>query len=444
MSSALQKCVYCDKVCKASDSRPYLNSKSQERIHNKCHIKRALSGKQATPAVGDKASNTILKPSFSAATSSSAHLILDKFEREQQDIEQALDAKRRSKILDKQLGETKQDKSGQFFFDLRAGIAKPHERRRFLHHRNLSELSARFDDNGFKEESIGRAYDHSGKELDTLGDDNDDDDNTDTNCKVERGDSGGEVVDASSKRKLESRNEVFNTAPTKKKKNHREILDEKNQCWFCLSSPNVEKHLIISIGEYCYLALAKGGLHDEHFLILPIEHIQSLNSEQNTPELLNELEKFQQSLVRYFESKSMNLIFFERNFKTVHWQLQAVPVSTDIIDLAGKIKSASKQYYGPSSYIDIPRDRSISDMIRPGAPYFFWQIESDSKRFVCEIDVRSSKFPIQLGRLVLADTRILNCPDRVDWKGCSKDREEYVRLVESIRHRYERFDITSQ
>jgi CWF19-like protein 1 len=45
-----------------------------------------------------------------------------------------------------------------------------------------------------------------------------------------------------------------------------------DNCWFCLASPHVEKHLIVSIGDFCYLAMAKGGLVSEHCLILPIGH----------------------------------------------------------------------------------------------------------------------------------------------------------------------------
>ncbi len=41
-------------------------------------------------------------------------------------------------------------------------------------------------------------------------------------------------------------------------------------CWFCLSSPQVEKHLIVSVGEHVYLALPKGGLTSQHVMILPI------------------------------------------------------------------------------------------------------------------------------------------------------------------------------
>ena len=41
-------------------------------------------------------------------------------------------------------------------------------------------------------------------------------------------------------------------------------------CWFCLSSAEVEKHLIVSVGEHSYLAMAKGALTGDHVMILPI------------------------------------------------------------------------------------------------------------------------------------------------------------------------------
>ena len=39
-----------------------------------------------------------------------------------------------------------------------------------------------------------------------------------------------------------------------------------------LSSAEVEKHLVVSVGEHAYLALPKGPLNDNHLLILPIAH----------------------------------------------------------------------------------------------------------------------------------------------------------------------------
>ncbi len=43
-------------------------------------------------------------------------------------------------------------------------------------------------------------------------------------------------------------------------------------CWFCLSGSDVEKHLVVSVGDHAYLALPKGGLTTGHVLILPIAH----------------------------------------------------------------------------------------------------------------------------------------------------------------------------
>lgn len=45
----------------------------------------------------------------------------------------------------------------------------------------------------------------------------------------------------------------------KKKFNKRQKIEfDKSKCWFCLASPSVEKHLVITVGNSTYLALAKG------------------------------------------------------------------------------------------------------------------------------------------------------------------------------------------
>ncbi|MPC07845.1 CWF19-like protein 1 [Portunus trituberculatus] len=98
-------------------------------------------------------------------------------------------------------------------------------------------------------------------------------------------------------------------------------------CWFCLASPEVEKHLVVSVGDHTYLALAKGGLVSEHLLILPITHFQS------TPDLdddcLQEIEKFKKALKAMFKKKGKRAVFFERNYRSQHLQIQVVPVSNE-------------------------------------------------------------------------------------------------------------------
>jgi diadenosine tetraphosphate (Ap4A) HIT family hydrolase len=83
----------------------------------------------------------------------------------------------------------------------------------------------------------------------------------------------------------------------------------KKECWFCLSSPNVESHLITSIGEHYYCALAKGPLVEDHVLIIPIEHLPNtllLPLEHET-----ELRRFQNSLKRYYKNQGKSVVFFE-------------------------------------------------------------------------------------------------------------------------------------
>ena len=97
-------------------------------------------------------------------------------------------------------------------------------------------------------------------------------------------------------------------------RNNRPPPKPMGPCWFCLSSPEVEKHLVVSVGDHvnlspiqkclqffarififsfffqCYIALPKGTLVPEHVLILPIGHYQS--SIDLPEEALEEVEKY--------------------------------------------------------------------------------------------------------------------------------------------------------
>lgn len=412
-------CIYCNKDCKKSDSRPYPNSKSQLRIHNKCQIKKNLQDKNKQTNLASEYQAVTLPSNKSTSCAQTSNLILERAAQEELEIKRASGQKKLLKLVADRSNDTLAPANSSFFFDLKAGIAKPHEKRRYLHHRNISEIATRYDDNGFHQETIGRAYDHSGKDLNTLGDSSEDDD---TNV-------------AGTNKPHEA-----STRPERKKIK----LDDNSPCWFCLSSPLVEKHLIIAIGEFCYLALAKGGLLDLHLLLIPIDHVDSLNnSNGNTDELLTELELFKKSLIKYFRKQDKGVVFYERNFKSVHWQLQVVPVPMKHLDkLEKNIKTISKKLFTNTEYIDIPSNCPLKDIIPQKAPYFYWQLEPIGSRFVTQIQVKGSFFPVQFGRIVLADSSILNCFERIDWKKCVKTKDEYIDLVEKIKETYREFDIT--
>ncbi|XP_064384040.1 CWF19-like protein 1 [Halichondria panicea] len=99
----------------------------------------------------------------------------------------------------------------------------------------------------------------------------------------------------------------------------------RGPCWFCLGGKEVEKHLVVSIGDHTYLALSKGGMVPEHVLVLPISHYAA--STDAPPEVLEELGKFKSALRKYFNSKDQSCVIFERNYKSQHLQLQVIPVT---------------------------------------------------------------------------------------------------------------------
>ena len=51
-------------------------------------------------------------------------------------------------------------------------------------------------------------------------------------------------------------------------------VQEDKDCWFCWANPTISKELIIkeTKNEF-YLAMPKGPVTDEHFLIVPKQHI---------------------------------------------------------------------------------------------------------------------------------------------------------------------------
>lgn len=93
-----------------------------------------------------------------------------------------------------------------------------------------------------------------------------------------------------------------------------------------MSSPNIESHLVISVGENYYCALAKGPLVQDHILIIPVEHSPSTLSLPSECE--TELAKFQGSLKKYHNNNEKEVVFFEwASKRSTHANLQVKGVA---------------------------------------------------------------------------------------------------------------------
>ena len=88
------------------------------------------------------------------------------------------------------------------------------------------------------------------------------------------------------------------------------------ECWFCLSNPKVEKHLIVSIGENCYVTLAKGPIRSEfgsHLLIMPIAHLHTADATVRT-----EMDKYRDAITKMFSEQKWKTIGWECTFRSLH------------------------------------------------------------------------------------------------------------------------------
>ncbi|OJA10208.1 hypothetical protein AZE42_05129 [Rhizopogon vesiculosus] len=222
-----------------------------------------------------------------------------------------------------------------------------------------------------------------------------------------------------------------------------------DECWFCLSNPNLAKHLIVSIGTECYVTLPKGQViptqsaagEDNshistvpgggHVLIVPISHHPTYSTipADIAPPILNETEKYKSSLRALYAAHNARAVFFEvgrLSTKGGHAHVQAVPVPTS---LAGKVEQAFR-----SQGIDF--DGTLEDCQGAGRSYFRVDLP-DGKTLVHLIE-EHAPFGVQFGRQVLAD--MLGIPDRVDWKACMLPQEEDKADVEAFKAAFASFD----
>ncbi|KAJ9688137.1 hypothetical protein PVL29_014063 [Vitis rotundifolia] len=212
------------------------------------------------------------------------------------------------------------------------------------------------------------------------------------------------------------------------------------RCWFCLSSPDVESHLIISIGESYYCALAKGPLVEDQVLVIPVEH--SANTLSLPPECEIELDRFQKSLKMYFRTQGKEVVFFEWIFKRgTHANIQAVPIP---LSRASAVKNifilaAEKlgfQFVNTKSNNDSEGRKSLRAQFDDKFSFFY--VELPDGTILSHAIEDNEKFPVQFGREVLAG--LLNMADRADWRNCKQSKEDEMKMAEVFKNQFKKFD----
>ncbi|XP_058073972.1 zinc finger CCCH domain-containing protein 64 [Magnolia sinica] len=225
--------------------------------------------------------------------------------------------------------------------------------------------------------------------------------------------------------------------------NNRGNESQGRECWFCLSSPNVESHLVSSIGESCYCALAKGPLVEDHFLIIPVEHCP--NTLSVAPEVEKELQRYKDALKIYFKNQRKVVVFYEWLSKqglSMHANLQAIPIplskASDVhrhFILAAKKLGFEFEVINPSNHSSEGR-KSLRSLFDGKSSFFYLELPEGTILFHSVED--KEKFPVQFGREVLAG--MLSVMDKADWRNCKLSKEDEIQMVESFKKGFEELD----
>ena len=223
--------------------------------------------------------------------------------------------------------------------------------------------------------------------------------------------------------------------------NHRQPTKRKGPppihgpCWFCLGGSQVEKHLVVSVADHVYLAMAKGGLTPDHTLICPIAHYPS--TVELPDEALMEIEKYKSSLRKLFKKQGYSCVIYERNFYTQHLQIQVIPVPREKAeDLKSLFMEMGSEKDMEFDMLDDETD--LKEIIRPQVPFFLVEFE-DGSRLLHRV---RRKMPLQFGREVLASPSVLDMVDRTDWKSCKVSMDDEKKITGNFRKKFQPFDFS--
>ena len=87
-----------------------------------------------------------------------------------------------------------------------------------------------------------------------------------------------------------------------------------DDCWFCLASPSLKTHLIMSVADNAYVALPRGAVEPRHALIIPIECVPSrIHLSQGAK---SDLRKFESALDKLYLQQDFASLRFERAIRT--------------------------------------------------------------------------------------------------------------------------------
>ncbi|EKM82574.1 hypothetical protein AGABI1DRAFT_104513 [Agaricus bisporus var. burnettii JB137-S8] len=192
----------------------------------------------------------------------------------------------------------------------------------------------------------------------------------------------------------------------------REIAPD--ECWFCLSNPNLAKHLIVSIGSEVYVTLPKGQIVPTqstsdpmsipgggHVLIVPITHYPTYTTipPELAPPIMEETEKYKSALRAFFSKHGCSFVMFEvgrLSAKGGHAHVQVVPIPRALEDRVEDEFIREGRAVG----IDFERDAEEAMNLCAGGKGGYFKVELPDGRKMVHLIREHVPFNLQFGRCV--------------------------------------------
>ncbi|VVC45605.1 Hypothetical protein CINCED_3A016794 [Cinara cedri] len=207
-------------------------------------------------------------------------------------------------------------------------------------------------------------------------------------------------------------------------------------CWSNQTSAN--KHMIVSTGDLVYLAGSKSPLVQENLFISTIGHYKSFNRISKIGQF--EVNMFKLSLIKYFQSSGRQVVFFEQNIMSTHFNLQAipVPVSNNMIDRIKCAFIAKFKEHGLN--LEPIYEKALLYKMITSEGYFYLELPERKYYLYTTYNKDNTEFPSLIAREVLASKSLLDIEDRIDEKNCTKDISEETKDIETFKVAFKVFN----
>lgn len=191
-------------------------------------------------------------------------------------------------------------------------------------------------------------------------------------------------------------------------------------CWFCLSNPELKRHLIVDIWEEFYLTLAKGGLNSQHLILIPVEHLPANSLISHVTRL--ELDSHLNNINKVFAQKSEVLVIFclkQNPLHHLHYQVISIPAES-----VSKFEDFLLSFSQRKNHILEPFTK---DMQEPETFFELTLLSGDGRKSWHHQIESKAYFPANFGRELMAE--FLGLTDRLDWRLSPLSESEEILIV---------------